>query len=65
MEEVRVRDQKTDWRVIVQESYDTAIGSTLDQLRRDLLRFGLIALGFVVLVLAGVWGFVTKMSKQG
>ena len=56
MEPVRVRDQDTGWIVIVQEAYDSAIGATLDNLTHGLVRSGLIALGLIALVMAGLWG---------
>jgi len=63
MEGVRVRGQPTGWIVIVQEAYDTAIGSTLQRLRNGLLRYGLLALSLVALIMAGLWGFVVRLSR--
>jgi hypothetical protein len=65
MEPVKVRGQDTGWVVIVQEAYQTAIGGTLDRLKQNLLRSGLIALGVVALVMAGLWGMAKRMSVRG
>ena len=64
MQPVRVRDQDTGWIVIVQESYDTAIGATLDKLTHGLVQSGLIALGLVALVMAGLWGMAKRLSAS-
>ncbi len=64
MEPVRVRGGDTGWIVIVQESYETAIGATLDKLRLGLVRSGLIALGLVALVMAGLWGMAKRLSAN-
>jgi len=63
MEPVHVRGRPTGWIVIVQEAYDTAIGSTLQQLRGGLVRYGLLALSLVALIMAGLWGFVVRLSR--
>jgi len=49
--------------VIVQQAYDTAIGSTLGRLQGGLLGYGLIALVVVALVIAGLWTFVLRVSR--
>ena len=64
MEPVVVRGKDTGWIVIVQEAYDTAIGATLDELTRGLIRSGLIALGLVALAMAGLWGMAKRMSMN-
>ena len=64
MEPVRVRGHDTGWIVIVQEAYDTAIGATLDELTRGLIRSGLIALGLIALVMAGLWGMAKRLSMK-
>ena len=64
MEPVVVRGKDTGWIVIVQEAYDTAIGSTLRELTRGLIRSGLIALGLVALTMAGLWGMAKRMSMK-
>lgn len=62
MEPVRIRGRETGWIVIVQAAYDTAIGSTMDALERDLVRWGLIALGLIGLVMAAMWWMAKRMS---
>lgn len=62
MEQVRVGDKDTGWIVIVQEAYDSAIGETLDNLTRGLVRSGAIALGLIALVMAGLWGMAKRLS---
>ncbi|NLX99445.1 MAG: hypothetical protein GXY83_25195, partial [Rhodopirellula sp.] len=62
MAPVRVRGKDTGWIVIVQEDYDAAINSTLVKLKRGLLRSGVIALGLVALVMAGLWGMAKRLS---
>ena len=64
MEPIRVRDKDTGWIVIVQKAYDKAIGDTLDQLSRGLIRSGAIALGLIALVMAGLWGMVKRLSMK-
>lgn len=64
MEPVRVRDADTGWVVIVQEDYDTAISATLATLKRGLLHSGMIALGLVALVMAGLWGMAKRLSGK-
>ncbi|MEN6557619.1 MAG: protein kinase [Thermoguttaceae bacterium] len=63
MESVRVRGRETGWIVLVQQSYDAAIGEPLDQLKKSLVRDGLIALTLVALVMAGLWGIAR--GKRG
>lgn len=64
MEPVQVRDQDTGWIVIVQESYNSAIGTTLSRLTHGLIRSGAIALGLITLLMAGLWGMVKKLSTS-
>ena len=61
---VRVRGEPTGWYVIVQESYDTAIGETLGQLRGSLLSSGLFALAVIALVVTTLWAFVVRPFAQ-
>ncbi|MCE5301911.1 MAG: serine/threonine protein kinase [Planctomycetaceae bacterium] len=63
MEPVRVRGRETGWIVLVQQSYDAAIGEPLGQLKKSLVRDGLIALTLVALVMAGLWGIAR--GKRG
>jgi hypothetical protein len=63
-EPVRLRGADSGWLVIVQEAYDVAIGSTLDRLKSDLVRYGLSALAMIGLVMAGLWVFVARLTSQ-
>lgn len=62
MEPVVVRGEPTGWVVIVQEAYDAAIGSTLENLKRGLKRYGIAALSFVALVMVGLWGLASQLD---
>lgn len=64
MEPVRVRDQDIGWIVIVQQAYDSAIGDTLEKLTGGLVHSGLIALGLIALVMAGLWGMAKRLSMN-
>ncbi len=60
MEPVLVRGDPTGWLVIVQEAYDTAIGSTMAALQQRLLRYAVAALATVILLLAGLWTLIVR-----
>jgi serine/threonine protein kinase len=64
MEPVRIRGQETGWSVIVQESYDSAIGSTLTRLRSSLIAYGFAAMAMVMLVLVGLWGLAYRLLHE-
>ena len=64
MESVRVRDEDTGWIVIVQEAYESAIGSTLRELSSELVRSGIIALSLVALIMASLWALAKRMSAM-
>ncbi|MFZ1937441.1 MAG: protein kinase [Thermoguttaceae bacterium] len=64
MEPVVVRGHDTGWIVIVQEAYDTAIGDTLAGLKHGLVTSGMIALGLIALVMAGLWGMAKRLSAS-
>jgi serine/threonine protein kinase len=64
MEPIVVRDEPSGWLVIVQESYEGAIGATLRELRNALLVYGLIALATVTLVILGLWAFALRMLRH-
>jgi hypothetical protein len=55
MSPVWVDGNDTGWLVIVQESYDSAIGGTLGALKRGLIRIAAAALGVVALVVLALW----------
>jgi hypothetical protein len=61
---VRIRGKDTQWVVIVQEDYDTAIGSTLNQLRASLIRYGVVALLLVAVVMVVLWKLATRLSVK-
>ncbi len=49
------------WQVIVQESYDQAIGRTLDTLRDNLWKIGLLALAVIAVLSTALWYFVIRV----
>ncbi len=55
----------TGWAVIVQESYDTAIGATLRDLKAGLIAYGWSALVMVTIVVLGLWGVAYRLLEQG
>ena len=64
MQPIVVRGEPTGWVVVVQEAYDSAIGATLSGLRSRLVHYGVIALGLIVLVVAGVWVLAIRMLRE-
>ncbi len=64
-EPVRVRGREMGWRVIVQGAYARAIGSTLDELRGSLVRYGLMAAAMVLAIVAGLWGAALQLLREG
>jgi hypothetical protein len=61
MERIHVRGQDLGWGVIVQEPYDTAIGSAMAKLRDGSTVYGLAAGAMVVVVLSGMWWLAFRM----
>jgi hypothetical protein len=57
---VVVRGQETGWVVIVQESYEHAIGRSLDELRASFISNGLITLASIAGVIGLLWTFVVR-----
>jgi eukaryotic-like serine/threonine-protein kinase len=51
--------------VVVQESYDGSIGSTLAALKASLLRYGVMALAVIAVVMIGLWTLAVRMFGQG
>jgi hypothetical protein len=64
-EPIRVRGREMGWRVIVQGAYARSIGSTLDELRGSLLRYGLTAAVMVLAIVAGLWAAALRLLGQG
>ncbi|MEX0867480.1 MAG: serine/threonine protein kinase [Pirellulales bacterium] len=62
--EVRVRDRPTGWRVVVQQSYQGAIGAALAKLKSSLLTSGLIALLLMATVITLLWILVLKLLNR-
>ncbi len=61
---VTVRDNPTGWVVLVQNSYQRAIGDTLTELRKSWMTSGLIGLGAVAAVLLALWWFAFRMLDE-
>lgn len=64
---VMVRGDETGWLVIVQEAYSgtpNTIGWTMAQLKSGLIQYGFMALATVVLIVAGLWTFVTLQLRH-
>jgi hypothetical protein len=57
---VSIRDGNTGWMVIVQESYQGAIGGTLQRLKRSLFNHSLVAGGLIVVLFAVLWALVVR-----
>jgi serine/threonine protein kinase len=57
-------EDNSGWQVIVQKSYDEAIGSTLADLRSSLILRGLLAAVLVALVLTVLWVFVLRSMSH-
>jgi type II secretory pathway component PulM len=64
LEPVSLRGQETQWAVIVQESYDSAIGAALGRLRSGLIGYGLAAAGMVLVVLLGLWVLALRLLNE-
>lgn len=64
MEPVLWAGRPTGWLVIVQESYETAIGQTLRELRQQLVGYALAAGAGVILVVVGLWSFALRMFRE-
>lgn len=52
------------WRVIVQVAYDDAIGSTLNSLRRGLVRYGIVAAVMITAIVVGLWIFALRLLHE-
>jgi hypothetical protein len=62
---IQVRGREMGWRVIVQGAYARAIGSTLDELRGSMVRYGLMAVVMVLAIVAGLWGATLRLLREG
>ena len=60
-EPVVLRGKPTGWIVLVQQSYDMAIGSTLDDLKQRFFHSALVGLAVIALVIAGSWIFAVRV----
>ena len=66
IEPVQVDGRDTGWNVIVQQSYDAAIGSTLEQLKTSLLVRGGLALALSAAVLVLIYLYIIgRLGKVG
>jgi len=61
---VSIRDGQTGWVVIVQESYDGAIGRTLSRLKESFRSSGVLAVTLIAVLSTGLWGFVIRVLGQ-
>ncbi len=57
---VSIREGNTGWIVIVQESYDGAIGKTLQQLKHSLSSSTLLAGSLIAILSTVLWAFVIR-----
>jgi serine/threonine protein kinase len=60
---IEAQERPTGWYMLVQDSYDSAIGRPLAELRDSLLMSGAAAFAMIGLVIAGMWWFVWRMSQ--
>ena len=61
---VDVRETPTGWIVVVQDSYNQAIGATLGELSGSLVFSGLVGLAVIALVIVALWWFVIRMLEE-
>lgn len=64
MEPVLLAGKPTGWLVIVQESYESAIGTTLRELRQQLLGYAAATAAGVVLVVGGLWTLALQLFRK-
>lgn len=64
VESIPLRDADTGWLVLIQESYDRAIGAPLEGLRRSLWRQGLLAVGLIAGLSALLWLLVLRYLTE-
>jgi eukaryotic-like serine/threonine-protein kinase len=58
---VGMRDGNTGWEVIVQESYDAAIGRTLERLKSSLFSSGLLAAVLITILSGVLWAWAVRV----
>jgi len=63
MEPIRLSGADTGWVVIVQEGYDTAIGSTLAELRSSLIGYGALGLLCILLLMIALWTLAVRQGR--
>ncbi len=61
---VSIRDGNTGWMVIMQESYDGAIGHTLEKLRHTVSSRSLMAGGLIAILSTVLWAFVIRVVND-
>ena len=61
---VSIRDGNTGWIVIVQESYEGAIGRTLAHLRNTLFSRGLLAALLIAILSSALWASVLRVLSE-
>jgi eukaryotic-like serine/threonine-protein kinase len=64
MDDVAARDGETGWKVIVQESYQAAIGDTLDNFKSSMWTSGLWAAGVIAVLSSALWALVLRMLAK-
>ncbi len=52
-----------EWAVLVQESYDESVGSVLNEIEKQVLRMGMLALGSFLVVLFTMWYFARRNTR--
>jgi serine/threonine protein kinase len=61
---VGIREGNTGWIVIVQESYEAAIGRTLERLKNSLYSRGLLAGALIAILSTALWAFVIRSFAE-
>ncbi len=61
---VGIREGNTGWMVIVQESYDGAIGKTLGRLKQGLSSSTILAASLIVILSMMLWAFVLRALAE-
>ena len=61
---VEIEGDRTGLHIVVQESYNAAIGAALADLERTLLMRSLAAVAVIVIVITAMWGLVLRTLNQ-